>query len=154
VADQTSRSHNEEAPLPPASGLDVRTEELRIETTLVPGTLYIARRVDEVPHDQPLTRRTEHAHVEHVHPHEPDSGKIETLPDGSLSIPVLEEHIVVTKELRVRERIIVRKAVITEHTQVTDTIRRERVELEVVEADDGRRPRRDLSPETSRPDGA
>src|SRR3954451_17952027 len=92
VADQTSRSHNEEAPLPPDSGLDVRTEELRIETTLVPGTLYIARRVDEVPHDQPLTRRTEHAHVEHVHPHEPDSGKIETLPDGSLSIPVLQEH--------------------------------------------------------------
>jgi len=153
VADQTSRSHNQEAPLPRAGGLDVHTEELHIETTLVPGTLYIARRVDEVPHEQPLTRRIEHAHVEHVDPHEPDSGKIETLPDGSLSIPVLEEHIVVTKELRVRERIIVRKAVITEHTQITDTIRRERVELEVVEADDGKRPRRDLFPETRRRDG-
>jgi uncharacterized protein (TIGR02271 family) len=60
-----------------------------------------------------------------------DSGQIETLPDGSISIPVLEEELVVSKRLVVRERIIIRKNVRTEHHRVEANLRRERVEVEV-----------------------
>lgn len=42
---------------------------------------------------------------------EDDSGEIETLPDGSLSIPLYEEELVVTNRTILRERIIVRKEI-------------------------------------------
>jgi hypothetical protein len=61
---------------------------------------------------------------------EGDSGEIETLPDGSVSIPVLEEELVVTKRVVVRERIVVHKDVATRVERVEDELRRERVELE------------------------
>jgi uncharacterized protein (TIGR02271 family) len=41
-----------------------------------------------------------------------DSGEIETLPDGSLSIPLYEEELVVTKRTLLRERVIVRKQIV------------------------------------------
>jgi stress response protein YsnF len=55
--------------------------------------------------------RVEHAEVERQAPADPsaDSGEVEVLPDGSLSIPVFEEELVVQKRLVVRERIIVRQ---------------------------------------------
>ena len=61
---------------------------------------------------------------------EGDSGEIETLPDGSVSIPVLEEELVVSKRLVVRERIIVHKDVATRVERIETELRRERVELE------------------------
>jgi uncharacterized protein (TIGR02271 family) len=60
-----------------------------------------------------------------------DSGQIETLPDGSISVPVLEEELVISKRLVVRERIIIRKNTQTEHHRVEANLRRERVEVEV-----------------------
>jgi hypothetical protein len=42
-----------------------------------------------------------------------DSGQIEILADGSVSIPLLEEQVVKTKRAVVRERIIVRKRTVT-----------------------------------------
>jgi stress response protein YsnF len=62
-----------------------------------------------------------------------DSGEIETLPDGSISIPVLEEELVVTKRVIVRERIIVRRNVVTERRRIDAELRRERVEFENVD---------------------
>jgi len=38
-----------------------------------------------------------------------DSGEIEYLDDGSVSIPIIDEELVVYKRLVVRERVIVRK---------------------------------------------
>jgi uncharacterized protein (TIGR02271 family) len=64
-------------------------------------------------------------------PAEPgDSGEVETLPDGSISIPILEEQLVITKRLVVRERIIVRKTVTTLHHVVEADLRSERVNIE------------------------
>jgi stress response protein YsnF len=54
---------------------------------------------------------------------------VETLPDGSVSIPVFEEQIVVTKRLVVRERVIVRKHTVYEDHVVTADLRRERLEV-------------------------
>jgi uncharacterized protein (TIGR02271 family) len=59
-----------------------------------------------------------------------DSGEIETLPDGSISIPILEEELVVTKRIVVRERIVVHKEVVTETEHVEAELRRERVEID------------------------
>lgn len=59
-----------------------------------------------------------------------DSGEIETLPDGSISIPILEEELVVTKRLVVKERIIVRKDTVTETRRVDAELRKERLEIE------------------------
>jgi uncharacterized protein (TIGR02271 family) len=62
-----------------------------------------------------------------------DSGKVETLPDGSISIPVLEERLVVKKETFVRERIIVSKDAETTTERIEDELRKEQVEVEVEE---------------------
>jgi len=59
-----------------------------------------------------------------------DSGEIEYSPDGTISIPVLEEELVVTKRIVVRERIIVRKGVETTRQRVDAELRRERVEIQ------------------------
>ena len=61
---------------------------------------------------------------------EHDSGEIETFPDGSVSIPVFEERLVVTKRKVVRERIVVRKRTVIEETQVADEVRRQHLEIE------------------------
>lgn len=57
-------------------------------------------------------------------------GEVEMLPDGSLSIPVFEEQLVVQKRLVVRERIVIRKHTVTQEQVVQADLRRERVELE------------------------
>ncbi len=61
---------------------------------------------------------------------EGDSGEIETLPDGSLSIPLYEEELVVTKRTILRERIIVRKEIAARTQRVEAQLRREQVEIE------------------------
>jgi uncharacterized protein (TIGR02271 family) len=59
-----------------------------------------------------------------------DTENVETLPDGSLSIPVFEEQIVVTKRLVVRERVVVRKHTVYEDHVVTADLKRERLEVQ------------------------
>ncbi len=71
---------------------------------------------------------------ERVPPNENDSGKMETLPDGSISIPVYEEELVVTKHTVLRERVIIRKEIVSETRTIQVELGRERVE---VEADEG-----------------
>lgn len=73
-----------------------------------------------------------------------DSGRIETLPDGSISIPVYEEEVVVEKRTILRERVIIRREVVTETARVETELRKERVEIEAdegieVELDDSAR---------------
>ena len=74
------------------------------------------------------------ADLERVRVDGEDSGQVETLPDGSISVPLFAEELVIEKRLVVRERVIVRKRTEVEHHTVEAELRRERVE---VEADDG-----------------
>jgi stress response protein YsnF len=74
-------------------------------------------------------RNVEDIEMEHIEPNEEDSGEIETLPDGSLSIPILEEELVITKRVVVRERIIIRKQIQKEQMLVEADLRRERVSI-------------------------
>jgi uncharacterized protein (TIGR02271 family) len=59
-----------------------------------------------------------------------DCGEIETLPDGSLSIPLYEEELVVTKRTVLRERVIVRKQIAARTQRVEAELRREQVEID------------------------
>jgi len=112
-----------------------RDEELRVDTAPVEvGTVRARKKIETEVHGEDVSRGVEHAEVERTGPLEGDSGEIETLPDGSVSIPLFEEEIVVTKRLVVRERVVIRKHTITEHQRVEAELRKERVEVEIDEA--------------------
>ena len=108
-------------------------EKLRTSTkTEKAGKVRAKKKVDVEKVDVRVDRGTEHADLDRVGvaDAETDSGEVETLPDGSLSIPVFEEQIVVTKRLVVRERVIVRKHTVYEEHVVSADLRRERLEVE------------------------
>jgi uncharacterized protein (TIGR02271 family) len=109
-------------------------EELEVGRQLAPlGNVHVEKRVEAERVAQEVPRERERASVERLDAAEGDSGEIETLPDGSVSIPVLEEEIVVTKRVVVRERIVVRKEVTTETEHVEAELRREHVDVDVHE---------------------
>ena len=58
-------------------------------------------------------------------------GEPEPAGDGSISIPILEEELAVTKRTVVGERIVIRKRMVTERETVEAELRRERVEVDV-----------------------
>lgn len=121
-------------------GDDASTEHLLVsEEQLQTGTqteqigaVRARKHVDVETVTSRVDRGTEHADLERsdVTDADADSGQVETLPDGSLSIPVFEEQIVVTKRLVVRERVIVRKHTVYEEHVVTADLKRERLEVE------------------------
>ncbi|MEX2291306.1 MAG: DUF2382 domain-containing protein [Mycobacteriales bacterium] len=90
------------------------------------------KQVDVERATQRAERGTEHADVDRHPVTDPatDSGRVETLPDGSLSIPVFEEQLVVTKRLIVRERVVVRKHTVYEEHEVSADLRRESLEID------------------------
>jgi uncharacterized protein (TIGR02271 family) len=108
-----------------------REEELRVATTAHEAGRVGVRKV--VDHEQAATVvpvGTEHADFERHPVAEADSGEVEVLPDGSISIPVFQEELVIEKRLVVRERVIVRKHTVVEDQLVEADLRRERVEIE------------------------
>ena len=112
-------------------------ERLRVEKESEPaGTARAVKHVDVEHVETRVSRGSEHADTERIQvpDAEADSGQVETLEDGSLSIPVFEEQIVVTKRLVVRERVVVRKHTVYEDHLVSADLRRERLEID---ADDG-----------------
>jgi uncharacterized protein (TIGR02271 family) len=98
------------------------------------GAVRVHKRVETEHVKEHIPREVEEAAMERVGPNPEDSGQIETLPDGAISIPILEEELVITKRTVVRERLIIRKRTRTEQVPVEADLKRERVE---VEADPG-----------------
>ena len=106
-------------------------EEMRTRTNPLPDSNIHARKfVETIPVDDSIPRIIESAETSRAPADPEDSGQIETLADGSLSIPVFEEQVVVTKRTIVRERIIIRKNQQTEDVPIRTTLQRERVEIE------------------------
>jgi uncharacterized protein (TIGR02271 family) len=107
-------------------------EELRIGTTSIEaGTVRVRKDVTAVQASVPAERRVEEFEaIDRAPANAEDSGQIEELADGSLSIPILEEQLVVTKRLVVRERVIVRKRVTTVQQQVEAELRSEHLTTE------------------------
>ena len=94
------------------------------------GSVRARKHVETEQVEEVVPRQVEDADVERVAPSEGDSGEIETLPDGSVSIPILEEELVISKRTVVRERVVVRKRTRTEEHRVEAELRKERVELD------------------------
>ena len=108
-----------------------REEELTVGVEAREAGRLDVRKV--VDHERTATMvpvDTEHAELEHHAVAEADSGEVEVFPDGSISIPVFHEELVIEKRLVVRERVIVRKHTVTEDRVVEADLRRERVEVE------------------------
>jgi uncharacterized protein (TIGR02271 family) len=98
------------------------------------GAVGVRKQVESDHVEERVPRSVEYfEEAERVAPNPEDSGEIETLPDGSVSIPVLEEELVVTKRTIVRERVIVRKRTEVEERVIEADLRRERVEVETDE---------------------
>jgi uncharacterized protein (TIGR02271 family) len=114
--------------------------EVGVESHTV-GTVDVRKRVEHEQVSEVVPRSIEHFDdVDRVGPLEGDSGQVEVLPDGSVSIPILEEELVIQKRTVVRERVIVRKRTETQTDQIETTVRKERVEIEGVEEDPPGRP--------------
>ena len=122
------REHDDDEP----ASIVRSEEELRVGTERVEVGRVRARKVVDTEHvSQTVPRYVEHADVQRVAPNGVDSGQVETLPDGSISIPVFEERLVVEKRLVVTERVIIRKWSTNEDQEVQAELRRERIEIEV-----------------------
>jgi len=106
-------------------------EEVRVDTVLTEAGRVRARKVNDTYHvDEVVDREVEHGEMERADAGPNDSGQVETLPDGSISIPLFEEQIVIEKRLVVRERIILRKYRTTEEHRVEADLRREQLEID------------------------
>jgi len=120
----------------PAAAETVRHEErLDVGTeTVESGRLHVRKHVETHPVEYSVPRDVEHVDTsERISVEEGDSGEVEVLDDGSVSIPVFEEVLVVTKRLVVRERVIVRKHTVVDEHRLQTELRREHV---TVDADD------------------
>ena len=110
-------------------------ERLQVGTTTEQvGAARATKRVETENVSTRVERGTEHAELdrETVEDVEADSGQVETLPDGSLSIPVFEEQLVISKRLVVRERVIIRKHTVYEEQVVTADLQREHLDVEAI----------------------
>ena len=94
------------------------------------GFLRARKKVETSTVEEVVPRALEQLDLESTPVGERDSGKIETLPDGSISIPIYEEELVVTKRTVLRERIVIRKKTVTELERVRAELLKERVELD------------------------
>ena len=117
----------------PTQAIDLTLSEERLATgteTVRAGSVRARKETDVERVEQVVPRGVEHADLERVSALEADSGEVLTLEDGSLSIPVFEEQIVVEKRLVVRERVVIRKHTVYEEHRVQADLKRERLEIE------------------------
>lgn len=109
-----------------------REEELVTDKALVDaGSVRVRKSADVLPVELAIERNTEHAEVERLAPEGGGSGQVETLADGSVSIPIFEEELVITKRLVVRERVIVRKRTVADEHLIEAELKRERADIDV-----------------------
>jgi stress response protein YsnF len=115
----------------PGASLTRHEQELHVGTSSeTVGSVVVHKTVESEPVSDLVDRDVEEADAIRVPPDDQDSGEIVTLPDGSVSVPVFEEELVVTKRLVVRERIVIQKRRVTEVERVEGDLLRERIEVE------------------------
>jgi len=108
-------------------------EELAVGTrTTEAGSLHVRKQIETYPIEKRIERSSERVTgaEERVPTRDGDSGEVETLADGSISIPVFEEELVVTKRVVVRERVILRKSTVVDEHLIETELRKERVEID------------------------
>ena len=115
-----------------AASVTRHEERLDVGTELTEaGRVRVRKHVEAYPVTEVVPRNIEHADTsERIAADEGDAGEVLTLDDGSISIPVFEEVLVVTKRLVVRERVIVRKRTVVDEYTLQTELRREHVTVE------------------------
>ena len=114
----------------PADGVVRSEEQLHVGSVLQDVGRVFARKLVRSRRDtQDVERSVEEVALDRAPAEEGDTGEVITLPDGSLSIPVFEEQIVVEKRLVVKERVVLRKYAVAHTEQVEADVRVEHVEV-------------------------
>jgi uncharacterized protein (TIGR02271 family) len=98
------------------------------------GVIRLSTSISTEPVEGDFERESEDAEVSREPADGADSGQVETMSDGSVSIPLFEEELVVSRRLVVRERIVIRKHTVSKTERVRDEVRRESIEVERLEA--------------------
>ncbi|MFL6005793.1 MAG: YsnF/AvaK domain-containing protein [Gaiellaceae bacterium] len=124
------------APVPDGEPSLVRhEEEARLDTRWDEvGHARVRREVTSRRVTERHPRQLEELAHERVPAADDDSGEIEVLPDGSVSIPLFEEELVVTRRQVLRERVVIRKELVTDWETVDVELRREHVAFETDDA--------------------
>ena len=131
MSERTGQGGGEGRPLPDEEAVVLHEEEAHVGKRWEGvGYARVRREVESARVREDHPRARERLVEERVPVGENDSGEIETLPDGSISIPLFEEELVVTRKTVLRERVIIRKENVTEWQRVETELRRERVRFE------------------------
>ena len=102
--------------------IDKRTVELgRVRARKTVATERVGR---SVPVDREVVE------LERLPAEKDDSGRVEQLPDGSVSVPVFGEEIEVRKRVVVKERVRLAKRTVTDEETVAAELARERIEID------------------------
>lgn len=99
------------------------------------GRVHIHKDVVEEPRTETVETQHERVRVDRV----PLSGKVDSsdaFQDRDIDVPLYGEEVVVGKQVRGVEEVRLHKDVVTDDEQVTDTVRKERVEVDGVDAED------------------
>jgi stress response protein YsnF len=100
-------------------------EELGVTAGTRERAVRASKHVESEQVSEIVPRSVEHYdEIERAVPNAEDSGEVELLPDGSVSIPILEEELVIEKRIVVRERVVVRKRTETRHERVEAELRK------------------------------
>lgn len=113
--------------------MDVTRSEEELAVAIEPrhaGSIRVRKLVENRSSEQIVRRSREDAETERVPADDADTGEVITYDDGSISIPVLEERLVVEKRLVVKERVVVRKHTVTEEYVIEADLRNERIEVD------------------------
>jgi uncharacterized protein (TIGR02271 family) len=94
------------------------------------GYVRARKRVGTYRVKEEVPRQVEDVVLERTPVAADDSGKIERLEDGSISIPVFEEELVIEKRTILKERVIIRKTAVTEVERISAELRKERIEFD------------------------
>ena len=119
------------------TGRDVEPALIRHEQELVVravreqvGTVRARKGVTTEAVTETVSYDVEHGAFERVPAREDDSGLIETLPDGSISIPVMTEEVVVEKRIVLKERVTIRKERRVEAREISAELEVERFDVD------------------------
>lgn len=144
---------NRASPQPEPWGDDPESRPTTDEQYFQAGTRWtkgddvrVRKWVETDPFHQQVDRNVGVVQTDHAPPDDIEDGEVHELADGSLSIPVFEEQIVVSRRTVVRERVLLRRHIVAETVEVNEEVRREDFDIEAVSPDVELAPRTHTAP--------
>jgi uncharacterized protein (TIGR02271 family) len=137
VEDVGRRQDAQRVDAPGGLRIPLHEERLTVETRPVDlGEVLVHKTVDEVEEVQRGPLNHEEVEIERVKVNRPVEAPEEPHQEGEwLVIPIMEEVLVVKKQIVVTEEIRIRKQLVAEEHEVRETVRRERVTVEDAQTD-------------------